>query len=149
MIQETHIKETGLHELTSSDGKKVCLYNSGNGAKSIQIAEIITTENTKVTFNLVSERICIITTNTSENIRCHLISAYAPTLENTVRNPDETRIFYEHLSSLINSIKQRDALITGGDFNAKTLIASVGDRKSTCSGKIRKKQCELKWKFTH
>ena len=149
MVQETRIKETGLHELTSSDGKKVCLYNSGNGAKSIQIAEIITTENTKVTFNLVSERICIITTNTSENIRCHLICAYAPTLENTVRNPDETRIFYEHLSSLINSIKQRDALITGGDFNAKTLIAIVGDRKSTCSGKIRKKQCELKWKFTH
>ena len=135
--------------MTSSDGKKVCLYNSGNGAKSIQIAEIITTENTKVTFNLVSERICIITTNTSENIRCHLISAYAPTLENTVRNPDETRILYEHLSSLINSIKQRDALITGGDFNAKTLITSVGDRKSTCGRKIRKKQCKRKWKFTH
>ena len=124
MIQETHIKETGLHELTSSDGKKVCLYNSGNGAKSIQGVGIITTENTNVTFNPVSERICIITTNTSENIKCHLISAYAPTLENTVRNPDETRIFYEQLSSLINSIKQRDALIIiiGGDFNAKTKL---------------------------
>ena len=52
------------------------------------------------------------------------MSAYAPTLENTVRNPDETRIFYEQLSSLINSIKQRDALIIiiGGDFNAKTKL---------------------------
>ena len=39
-----------------------------------------------------------------------------------MRNPDETGIFYEQLSSLINSIKQRDALITGGDFNAKTKL---------------------------
>ena len=122
MIQETRIKETGLYEFTSSDGKKVCLYNSGNGAKSIRGVGIITTQNTNVTFNPVSERICIITTNTSENIKCHLISAYAPTLENTVRNPDETHIFYEQLSSLINSIKQRDALIIGGDFNAKTKL---------------------------
>ena len=93
MIQETRIKETGLYEFTSSDGKKVCLYNSGNGAKSIRGVGIITTQNTNVTFNPVSERICIITTNTSENIKCHLISAYAPTLENTVRNPDETTHF--------------------------------------------------------
>ena len=27
MVQETRIKETGLQELTSSDGKKVFLYN--------------------------------------------------------------------------------------------------------------------------
>ena len=39
MVQETRIKETGLHELTSSDGKKVSLYNSGNGAKSTRRAE--------------------------------------------------------------------------------------------------------------
>ena len=122
MVQETHVKETGLYEFTSSDGKKVCLYNSGSGAKSIRRAGIITTENTNGTFNPVSEHICIITTNTSENIKCHLISAYAPTLENTVRNPDETHIFYEQLSALINSIKQRDALIIGGDFNVKTKL---------------------------
>ena len=63
-----------------------------------------------------------ITTNASENVKSHLIIAYAPTLENTVRNPDETRIFYEQLSSLINSIKQRDVLIIVGDFNAKTKL---------------------------
>ena len=39
-----------------------------------------------------------------------------------MRNPDETHIFYEKLSSLINSIKQRDALTIGGDFNAKTKL---------------------------
>ena len=50
MVQETRIKETGLHEFTSSDGKKVCLCDSGNGAKSIRRVGIITTENTNVTF---------------------------------------------------------------------------------------------------
>ena len=102
--------------------KKVCLYNSGDGAKLIRGVGIITAENTNVNFNPVSERICIITTNTNENTKCYLLSAYAPTLENTVRNPDETHIFYEQLSSLINSVKQRDALIIGGDFNAKTKL---------------------------
>ena len=115
-------QKTGLHIFSSSDGKKIYLYNSGNRAKSIRGAGIITTENTNVTFNPVSERICIITINTSENVKSHLISAYAPTLENTVRNPDDTRIFYEQLSSLINSIKQSDVIVIGGDFNAKTKL---------------------------
>ena len=35
MVQETPINITGLHEFTSSDGEKGCLYNSGNGTKSI------------------------------------------------------------------------------------------------------------------
>ena len=123
MVQETCIKKIGLHIFSSSDGKKIYLYNSGNGAKSIRGFGIITTENTNVTFNPVSKRICIITINTSENIKSHLISAYAPTtLENTVRSPEETHIFYEQLSSLINSIKQSDILIIGGDFNAKTKL---------------------------
>ena len=58
IVQETRIKETGLWEFTSSDGKKVCLYNSCSGAKSIRAVVIITTESTDVTFNPVSERIC-------------------------------------------------------------------------------------------
>ena len=44
MVQETRIKEIGLHEFISSNGKKVYLYNSGNGAKSIRGVGIITTE---------------------------------------------------------------------------------------------------------
>ena len=37
------------------------------------------TESTNVTFNPVSEQLCIITTNASENIKCHLMSAYETT----------------------------------------------------------------------
>ena len=35
-----------------------------------------------------------------------------------MRNPDETRIFYEQ----IVANKQRDAFIIGGNFNAKTKL---------------------------
>ena len=136
--RENCIKETDLHVFSSSDGRKVCLYNSDNGAKSIRGVGLITTENTNITFNPASERICIITTNTSENIKCHLIRAYAPTLENTVRNPDETHIFYEQLSSLINSIKQRGALIIGRDFNAKTKLQVSETENQHVVGKYAK-----------
>ena len=64
MVQETRIKKTGLHEFCSSDGKKVYLYNSGNGTKSILGVKIITVKSTNVTFNPVSEQ-CIITTKTN------------------------------------------------------------------------------------
>ena len=89
----TTFKENRFTRIHFIRWKKVCLYNSGNGAKSILGVGIITTENKNVTFNPASERICIITANTSENVKSHLISAFAPTLENTARNPDETHIF--------------------------------------------------------
>ena len=43
-------------------------------------------------------------------------------IRTNIRNPDETRIFYEQLSSVIKLIKQRDAPIIGGDFQAKTKL---------------------------
>ena len=86
MIQEIHTKETGLHEFTLSHGKKEFLYNSDNEAKLIRGVGIITTESTNVTFNLVSKQICIVTTKTNDTIKCHLLSAYAPTLEKKMKN---------------------------------------------------------------
>ena len=47
MVQATRIKETGLHEFTSFDGKNFFLNNSGNGAKSIQGVGIITNREHK------------------------------------------------------------------------------------------------------
>lgn len=71
-------------------------YNSGNGAKSIRGVGIIAADSTDVTFNFLSERICIIVTKISNNIKCYLISTYTPTLDNTMRNSDETCIFYKN-----------------------------------------------------
>ena len=48
------------------------------------------------------------------------MSAYAPTLENAMKNPDETRIFNEQLSSLINSIEKNKV-----NVNANLLLSSV------------------------
>ena len=86
MVQETCIKETGLHEFTSSNGKKVCLYNWGSGAKSIQGVRIITTENINVTFNPVLECICIITTNTE-----HKVPPYKRLCTNIIEHSEKSR----------------------------------------------------------
>ena len=66
--------------------KKNFLYNLDNEAKLIQGVGIITTESTNVTFNLVSKHICTVTTKTSDTIKCHLLSAYAPTLKKKKKN---------------------------------------------------------------
>ena len=55
-----------------------------------------------------------------------------------MRNPDETRIFYEQLLSLKNSIKQRDVLIIGGDFNAKTKLQVSDIENQLAVGKYAK-----------
>ena len=54
------------------------------------------------------------------NPTINVISAYAPTLDTTIKNPNITRTFYDKLSSVIQTFKSREALIIGGDFNAKT-----------------------------
>ena len=56
----------------------------------------------------------------SNNVITNIISAYAPTLEITLKNPETTHHFYEKLSSIIKTFKNREAVIIGGDFNAKT-----------------------------
>ena len=56
----------------------------------------------------------------NNNVITNIISAYAPTLENTLKNPETIRYFYRKLSSIIKTFKTREAVITGGDFNAKT-----------------------------
>ena len=54
--------------------------------KSIQGVRIITAENTNATFKPVLEQVCLITTKTSDNIKCYMTSAYVPKYENTIRN---------------------------------------------------------------
>ena len=57
-----------------------------------------------------------------------------------MRIVDETHIFYEKLSSLINSIKQRDALIVGRGFNAKTKLQVWGMENQIVVGKYERKK---------
>ncbi len=54
------------------------------------------------------------------NNRKHsIISAYAPTLPISEKNPNIRDSFYKELDSVIQGISKRNVLIIGGDFNAK------------------------------
>ena len=68
----------------------------------------------------VSKKICMMKVKSNNNVITNIISAYAPTLETTLTNPETNRHFYEKLSSIIKTFKTRKAVIIGGDFNAKT-----------------------------
>ena len=62
-------------------------------------------------------------------------------------------IFNEQLLPLINSIKKRDALIIGGDFNAETKSKSMQEMEYQLKvGKYAKKQQQQdkqKWRVTY
>ena len=49
-----------------------------------------------------------------------MICAYAPTLPNSEKNPEQREIFYKDLESVINNVSKRSILYVAGDFNAKT-----------------------------
>ena len=119
LLQEIHFKNEGTIDLTSKDGEKYHLYYSGNKTKSIHGVGIIVERNIKVRFTPISDRICMITTKFNKNNQINLISAYGPTLDNTIKQPDETESFYNDLDSVIKLTNSRDTLIIGGDFNAK------------------------------
>ena len=61
-------------------------------------------KNNIIDFKPISERICKITIEMND-IKCNIISAYAPTSERTKKHPEETRKFYELLSDVINKTK--------------------------------------------
>ena len=49
-----------------------------------------------------------------------IISAYAPTLKVSNKQPEKREDFYQDLGSIIRTVNVRGILIVGGDFNAKT-----------------------------
>ena len=64
-----------------------------------------------------------------------MVSTHTPTLENTIRNPYETRIFYEQLLLLITP-SNKEMSYNWRRLPCKNKVAVVGDGKSTCSRKI-------------
>ena len=49
-----------------------------------------------------------------------IVCAYAPTLLNSKKNPEQRVNFYKDLESIINSVSERNILNVTGDFIAKT-----------------------------
>jgi len=119
-VQETHLKGKGTMILTSSSNKRYILYYSGNDDKSENGVGIILPLNIKATFQPINDRICKITTKVNNNQMLHIVSAYAPTLKNSQKNPIVADFFYTELNAMIKSHKSRHVTIIAGDFNAKT-----------------------------
>ena len=142
MIQETHMQGHGLHQLESSSGEKLHLYFSGHKNRSIAGTGIIVRLNSNVTFKSVSERICMMKVKPNNNVITNIISAYALTLETTLKTPEVKRHFYEKLSSIIKTFKTREAVIIGGDFNAKT-NSKFSNFPSSIIGKYAKSEINV------
>ena len=119
-IQETHMKGYGAINLISGTNNSYILYYSGHKTKSENGVGIIIPATKQAAFVPISDRICKITTKINNKQTLHLISAYAPTLINSEKNPDVREKFYSELDSVIKKHKSRHVTIIAGDFNAKT-----------------------------
>ena len=129
LLQETKIKGSEQLEITSSENKKLILYNSGSKNKSLKGVAVLVKEDTKINFEAISERICVAKIKLDDK-DINVISAYAPTEEETEKQPDKTEQFYNKLTTTINIINKRNPLIIGGDFNARTKLQSSAERES-------------------
>ena len=90
-----------------------------------------------MTFLPINERICEITTKIHNEQVVHLVSAYAPTLNKSEKNPQVRENFYSELESVIKKHKSRHITIIGGDFNGKIGKKQPDAYKNIC-GKYSK-----------
>ena len=89
MLQETKIQKNVQINIESSNGQKLTLYNSGHNSTWWKGVGILVRENTKISFEAVSERICIAEIKLDNNIKVFAISADAPTEDETKNHPEK------------------------------------------------------------
>ena len=118
-IQETHMKDYGVITIKSSTNKEYTLYYSGNNTKSVNGVGIITEQSRNVTFIPINDRICYLTTKVNNKQTVHVVSAYAPTLAHSEKDPEMREKFYSELESILRKFKERHIVFLCGDFNAK------------------------------
>ena len=70
-------------------------------------------------FDRLNDRTCFMRTQL-DNKKLTFISAYAPTLITSTKDPKQREDFYDDLNSFIEKEKTGTLLFIGGDFNAKT-----------------------------
>ena len=131
-VQETHLKGTDQIELPTPNNNtnnrnndRYTLYHTGSDNNSHHGVGIIIKNNTNAHFKRITDRICTLTVDlneiTNNNIKrkITIISAYAPTLTNSEKNPEVAENFYTNLENTINSIPNRNLLFIGADTNAQ------------------------------
>ena len=62
---------------------------------------------------------CQLTTKVNNNQTIHIISAYAPTLDKSEKNPEMRDQLYSKFGSIIKIHKAKHMTVVSGDFNAK------------------------------
>ena len=121
-IQETHLRDNGIINITSQKGNKYTMFYNGPADHSHHGTAIVTKECMTPEFKAVNERICKLTLTIDSKTKRKLvfITGYAPTLINSEKNPEIRDNFYNALEDEIRKTSNRNILIIAGDFNAKT-----------------------------
>ena len=121
-LQETHIAENQVENITTSDGKQhYTKYYSGKQGQTRAGVGIVVRRDATASFLPVSERLCMCSVEMNKPKRkLTMICAYALTLPRSNANPALREDFYAELESLVNTVSKRNTLILAGDFNAKT-----------------------------
>ena len=110
MIQEIKIIDNRMHKIKSSTGNILHLYNSGHEPKTVNRPVVIMMAHCSITFQPISNRISM-TTTTKNNGTSNMVSEYARILEKAIRNPEQTRKFYDLPFSVKKKTKKREAAI--------------------------------------
>ena len=115
MQETTHLKGSGVINITTNSGDKYNFYYGGiNEDKKGKInggVGIIVRSELEADFKPVTERVCMITTCIDD--RKHtIISAYAPTFSE--KNPQIREDFYSDLDSIVESVSKRNILTIAG-----------------------------------
>lgn len=120
--QETHLKENNTEHITTTDRKgHYTIYYSVKKGNHQAGAGIVVKRNSKVSFLLISERVCMCTLEIAKPSRkITMICTYAPTMPTSEKQPQIHKALCNQLESLINSVSRRNALVVAGDFNPKT-----------------------------
>ena len=121
-VTETHLAAEGIKQIKSTNGHIYNFYNAGitDNNRSVGGVGIVIPLDTNAYFKRYSDRICSATINLPDNRKLLIISALAPTLPNSEKNPEKRENFYQELENVINGTSKRTILIIAGDFNAKT-----------------------------
>ena len=128
-IQETHIEGNGSEIITSEKGRKYILYhgdgtkkdNNNNKNRTYNGVGFVVREDLEADFKSYTDRISMLTVKSkNENRSYRIISAYAPTLPVSEKDPKIREDFYTTLENIMNTLPKRDVLVVAGDYNAKT-----------------------------
>ena len=139
VIQETKINEDGNIDIETTDGKyKYDLMHVGSKHHGVGI---VADKDIKAEYKIISDRICTATFKTEQRTAI-FVSTYAPTLEQTQKNPQNTEKFYEDLKGIIDTTSRRHSLTIAGDLNAKT---GTGHTDYPDNIKIWKRRDQKKW----